>query len=487
MNYEKSSYPTLKPWAVELLLKWHEQDPVSEKEILRNNAVYSIQGNRNPYIDYPQLAHYVWGDSVNYTFTIGDSYFEGGSDALPAGTYISENFSSDFGEFTTVELVGNYPWSNKYGCAYVSAYDSDSKVNNAAESWLVSPSLNFSKADNVKISFDYLSKYNESGTAAERNTLLISRDYDGDVTAATWSVIDFSITENNVDYSLTSTGDILVPTEYIGCENVTIAFKYVSTTVKAGTFEVKNLVVADYDGTVEGGDTGGETPDQGDEDDDTPAGGGTDVEYSFYDKFCLLTDLSQLAQGDSVIIAYKTIVLGPQKNNYRESLDGAVIEGNALISYPADAQKLIIEDGALAGSYAFKLSGGYLAAVSSSKNFMRVIENKNNDSSWAIELDDEYAAKIVSQGSYTRNTLQYNMASPRFTCYTGTQESVNLYVKKPTGNQDTGINFAGSDALVDVYTVFGVCVKKQVSVPQAFEGLPAGVYVVGGKKIKVNN
>ena len=65
MNYEKSTYPTLKPWAVELLLKWHKQDPVSEKEVNRNNAVYAVQGNRNPFVDYPQLADYVWGDSIN--------------------------------------------------------------------------------------------------------------------------------------------------------------------------------------------------------------------------------------------------------------------------------------------------------------------------------------------------------------------------------------------------------------------------------------
>ena len=47
MNYENSAYPTLRPWAVELLLKWNKQDPVSQKEIDRNNAVYEIQGNRN--------------------------------------------------------------------------------------------------------------------------------------------------------------------------------------------------------------------------------------------------------------------------------------------------------------------------------------------------------------------------------------------------------------------------------------------------------
>jgi len=47
---------TIKPWAVCLLLKWHHQDAVSTKEINRNNAVYKIQNNRNPFIDHPEYA-----------------------------------------------------------------------------------------------------------------------------------------------------------------------------------------------------------------------------------------------------------------------------------------------------------------------------------------------------------------------------------------------------------------------------------------------
>ncbi len=49
-------------YAINLFLKWHRQDPVSQKEIDRNNAVYGIQHNRNPFIDYPYLVEYIWGD-----------------------------------------------------------------------------------------------------------------------------------------------------------------------------------------------------------------------------------------------------------------------------------------------------------------------------------------------------------------------------------------------------------------------------------------
>ena len=57
----------LTPYSVALLLKWHRQDPVSQKEIDRNNAVYLKQNNRNPFIDYPYMAEYIWGTqkSVN--------------------------------------------------------------------------------------------------------------------------------------------------------------------------------------------------------------------------------------------------------------------------------------------------------------------------------------------------------------------------------------------------------------------------------------
>lgn len=49
------------PLTRDLLLEWHRQDPVSAKEVIRMNEVYKIQGNRNPFIDYPCLAEYIWG------------------------------------------------------------------------------------------------------------------------------------------------------------------------------------------------------------------------------------------------------------------------------------------------------------------------------------------------------------------------------------------------------------------------------------------
>lgn len=77
--FAQNSYPTLNAYGQSLLLKWHRQDPVSQKEIDRNNAVYSFQGNRNPFIDYPNIVEYIWGDSTNYEFS-----FSGQSTSAPS-------------------------------------------------------------------------------------------------------------------------------------------------------------------------------------------------------------------------------------------------------------------------------------------------------------------------------------------------------------------------------------------------------------------
>ena len=60
----------LKPWAKDLLLQWAAMDPVSQKEIDRNNAVFQIQHNRNPFIDFPELAEMIFGSDTNTAFLV---------------------------------------------------------------------------------------------------------------------------------------------------------------------------------------------------------------------------------------------------------------------------------------------------------------------------------------------------------------------------------------------------------------------------------
>jgi hypothetical protein len=64
-----NSYPGLSPWQLKMLMEWAANDPVSRKEEERNNAVFGIQNNRNPFIDYPGLEEYIWGALKDVAFS----------------------------------------------------------------------------------------------------------------------------------------------------------------------------------------------------------------------------------------------------------------------------------------------------------------------------------------------------------------------------------------------------------------------------------
>jgi len=48
-----------------MLISWHNQDSVSAREIARNNAIYTLQNNRNPFIDHPEYVGMIWGGNTN--------------------------------------------------------------------------------------------------------------------------------------------------------------------------------------------------------------------------------------------------------------------------------------------------------------------------------------------------------------------------------------------------------------------------------------
>jgi hypothetical protein len=60
---------------LDMFLRWHYQDPVNDFERHRNNEIYKIQQNRNPFIDYPDLVYTVFGYPSNYvSFTYESPY-----------------------------------------------------------------------------------------------------------------------------------------------------------------------------------------------------------------------------------------------------------------------------------------------------------------------------------------------------------------------------------------------------------------------------
>lgn len=86
-----SSDGQLLPWAVKMLLEWAQNDPVDSKEINRNEEIYKIQHNRNPYIDHPELLEYIWGDktSTPYTLTSEATAIDRPADPVVVGEWLT--------------------------------------------------------------------------------------------------------------------------------------------------------------------------------------------------------------------------------------------------------------------------------------------------------------------------------------------------------------------------------------------------------------
>ena len=96
-------YPGLSSWQLSMLMKWAKNDQVSAKERARNIAVAGIQGNRNPFIDYPGLEEYIWGEQQDVEFSY-DNYVSPYGGETPT-TVSTPYFSPAGGTYTTEQTV----------------------------------------------------------------------------------------------------------------------------------------------------------------------------------------------------------------------------------------------------------------------------------------------------------------------------------------------------------------------------------------------
>lgn len=157
---------------------------------------------------------------------------------------LNESFATDQGAFTiddkTLPEGGSYVWKhdtyNDDNFMKASAFIGSAK---ASESWLVSPSIDLSKATTATLTFDHAHKF--AKTPSEDLTLWVT-----ETNAEAWTQLSIDKYGTNNDYNfVTATIDL---STYAG-KTIKFAFKYISTTSAAGTWEIKNVkVVANGEG-----------------------------------------------------------------------------------------------------------------------------------------------------------------------------------------------------------------------------------------------
>jgi endonuclease I len=116
-NWTMANGAELTQSAITLLLNWHHLDPVSSKEINRNNKIYQLQGNRNPFVDHPEYADCIWGTancsgvSINYTpkpeelFSVDGDVINFNQKYLPSQTKIVNTFGQEIMHFNKVTYI----------------------------------------------------------------------------------------------------------------------------------------------------------------------------------------------------------------------------------------------------------------------------------------------------------------------------------------------------------------------------------------------
>ena len=250
---EQDDWPTLKEWAYTLFLEWAKNDPVDEIEKQRNDAVYGIQQNRNPFVDFPNLAEYIWGDSVDYAFSIDGTSTGGGGgqsgDETPDfATLVESTMKSGLDPFfvRTSEGCDGQVWTSNssYG-AVANAYN----MGKEADEYLML-NLDLSMMEGAVLTFQHATGYNK--TVPVKDTyfqVLVSYDYDGVPEDATWRTLDatFPPLQSSSNFTnFVSSGDISLA----GCcgrSNVTLAFRYTSNSSACYCWEIKDVKVTAYE------------------------------------------------------------------------------------------------------------------------------------------------------------------------------------------------------------------------------------------------
>ncbi len=150
-----------------------------------------------------------------------------------------QDFATSLGDFETFDFVGNYPWIQERDYAKATSYENS--VDYKSDSWLISPYIDLSNVDSACIYFKYILRYANSAEMTTNYQLLVSDDYDGNPTEATWTTLDYNPVQS-ADYNTWHEGNYLDIPQNLKSEKTTIAFRYIAQ-AKAATWEICNFVV----------------------------------------------------------------------------------------------------------------------------------------------------------------------------------------------------------------------------------------------------
>lgn len=256
---QQGAYPTLQKWAYKLYIQWAKADKPNALEIKRNNDVAKIQKNRNPYVDFPNLMEYVWGDSTNIAFnpetTVKSSSYvngEGGGggsidpDPNPGTTEVNvyqATFTANDGGCKENIISNDSPYSSiwtrtsQYGWKGT-AYNKSNKSNHAAEATLSLPEMDLTGYDDAKLTISQAVNF-AKGNALKYLKIVVRSVDPEDGTVEISPLSDFKVIESSSWTYYDFTFDL---SHYCGTKS-TISFRYKSDKDICCTWEIKKAAI----------------------------------------------------------------------------------------------------------------------------------------------------------------------------------------------------------------------------------------------------
>lgn len=176
----------------------------------------------------------------------------GGSETTDGSLPFSSSSCSDF----TVITVKGSPWS--LGSSYAKATGYADGTTTETEAWLVSPAITLKTDVGAVITLDHVIRYTQSNNDLQKHQLMISDNFTGDVTSATWTQLAYEPKASPTNtWDFYSSNAIQIPSEFLN-KTVNIAFKFTCDNKNSTTWEVQNFKVEEGTGGSSGG--GGEEP-----------------------------------------------------------------------------------------------------------------------------------------------------------------------------------------------------------------------------------
>lgn len=368
--------------SVEVLLQWMEEDPVDTWEMGRNDAVESVTGTRNVFVDYPELAFVLFGEEIPEMDTPS-----GNADSV-SYTITARSNNSTYG---TVSVNNGYVTAHPAEGYKATGYEVVSGSATVSQNGNI---FTVSATGNCTIRILFAAKDQYTATFME----------DGEAVSTQKVYEEYCVTMPA--YSGT------VPTGY--------TFRgWVDSIVYNTTAKPATVYAAGSECVIEGNTTFYALMSY--------------VDDNISDEnltYKLVTSESQLSAGTKVVIAasaYDKALSTTQNTNNRGTVN--VTKGTDTLIFDSDdgVQVLTLVTGTVDGTYGLSTDGGYLWAASNSSNWLRTTSSLNDNGSFKITVNGDGTCTVVAKGTNAKNNLQYNSSSDIFSCYSTDQKAVALY------------------------------------------------------------